>query len=165
MTIKNWAKLVISIFIAEAAGLIGAMFTASNVSGWYTTITKPVLNPPAWVFGPVWITLYALMGIAAYLVWSSYAKATEGQAKLGAKRALYFYGLQLALNAIWSPIFFGLHNIGLAFAVIFLLWVFIILTIWSFAKISHAAGWLLAPYIVWVTFAMYLNSAIWILNM
>ena len=164
MKINNIFKLIIAIVVAELAGIIGSFFTAPAVqSDWYVELVKPALNPPAWVFGPVWTTLFALMGIAAFLVWSSYAKATEDKKK-GVKLALTLFGIQLVLNILWSIIFFGLHSPGGALTLFVFLWLAIFATMIAFAKISRPAAWLLAPYIVWVSFAAYLNYAIWMLN-
>ncbi len=163
MKINNTFKLIIAIVVSELAGIIGSVFTTPSIAGWYAGIVKPALNPPAWVFGPVWTTLFALMGIAAFLVWSSYAKATEDKKK-GIKVALILFGIQLVLNTLWSIIFFGLHSPGGALVEIAFLWLAILATIITFYKISKPAVWLLIPYIAWVSFAMYLNYAIWALN-
>jgi tryptophan-rich sensory protein len=148
---------IISILIAEGAGIIGSVFTAGSVKSWYLTLAKPSWNPPSWVFGPVWTTLYALMGIAAALVWK---QRDLPQAKL----ALWVYGIQLALNMLWSILFFGLKNPGLAFAEIIILLIFILITTVLFWQINPWAGALMIPYIAWVSFASYLNYTIWQLN-
>lgn len=171
MKTKDTFKLIIAIGVSEMAGVIGAFFTTPSIAGWYAGIAKPALNPPAWVFGPVWTTLYALMGIAAFLIWREYDKASEDKRK-GIKVALALFGIQLVLNTLWSIIFFGstsltingLNNIGIALVEIVLLWLAILATIIAFAKISKPAAWLLVPYILWVSFAVYLNYAIWVLN-
>ena len=164
MKLNNLFKLVIAIAVSELAGVIGSVFTISAIPTWYAGLVKPALNPPGWIFGPAWITLYALMGIAAFLIWSSYAKASEGQAKRQIKIALGVFGIQLFLNAIWSIIFFGLHNPFWAFIEIIILWLAILWTIFAFYKISRPAAYLLLPYIIWVSFAAYLNYSIWMLN-
>lgn len=156
MKINNFLKLVISVLISEFAGVVGWAFTASAIPTWYATLAKPALNPPAWIFGPVWAILYFLMGISLWLVWKSGA--------VEKKKAIRLFIIQLTLNAIWSPIFFGYHSIGNALAVIVLLWAAIVLTILLFKRVSKPAAWFLAPYILWVSFAAYLNFAIWILN-
>jgi len=163
MKINNTFKLIIAIVVSELAGIIGSIFTTPSIAGWYAGIVKPALNPPAWVFGPVWTTLFALMGISAFLIWSSYAKATEDKKK-GIRLALILFGIQLVLNTLWSIIFFGLHSPGGALIEIVFLWLAILATIIAFYKISKPAAWLLVPYILWVSFAMYLNYAIWALN-
>lgn len=152
-------KLIVSIITAELAGIIGSAFTAPSIAGWYAGIVKPALNPPSWVFGPVWTTLFALMGIAAFLIWE------KGLNRKDVKIALGVFLGQLALNAFWSIIFFGLHSPGGAFIEIVFLWLAILATIIAFAKISKPAAWLLIPYILWVSFASYLNFMIWILNL
>jgi tryptophan-rich sensory protein len=163
MKINNTFKLIIAIVVSEMAGIIGSVFTTPSVAGWYAGLVKPALNPPSWVFGPVWTTLFALMGISAFLVWSSYAQASADKKKW-VRVALILFGVQLVLNTLWSIIFFGLHSPGSALVEIVFLWLAILATIIAFAGISKPAAWLLAPYILWVSFAMYLNYAIWALN-
>ena len=158
MKISNTFKIIIAIVVSELAGIIGSVFTAPAIVGWYAGIAKPTFNPPSWVFGPVWTTLFALMGIAAFLVWKKGLDRRDVQIALG-----IFIG-QLVLNTLWSIIFFGLHSPGGAFVEIIFLWLAICATIIAFAKISKPAAWLLAPYIAWVSFAAYLNFTIWMLN-
>lgn len=158
MKINNLSKLVISIGLSELVGIIGSIFTTSAISTWYVTLTKPDFNPPAWVFGPVWTILYLLMGISAFLVWR---KDLEPKA---IRSALSVFVVQLILNGLWSVVFFGLRNPAMALINIVLLWFTIIWTISVFYKISRSAAYLLVPYILWVTFAGYLNYSIWILN-
>ena len=158
MKINNTFKLIIAIVVSELAGIIGSVFTTPSIAGWYAGIVKPALNPPAWVFGPVWTTLFALIGIAAFLVWK------KGLDRRDVKIALGIFLGQLVLNTLWSIIFFGLHNPGGAFIEIVFLWLGILATIIVFAKISKPAAWLLVPYILWVSFAGYLNYSIWQLN-
>lgn len=155
---KNLFKLLGAIIFCELAGVIGSFFTIPSISSWYSILTKPNLAPPNWIFGPVWTTLYALMGIAAYLVWQ------KGLERKEVKVALGIFFLQLALNVLWSIIFFGHHSPAGAFAEITLLWLAILATILIFRKISKGAAWLLVPYLLWVTFAGYLNLLIWRLN-
>ena len=164
MHVNSLVKLFVAVGISELVGILGSVFTISAIPNWYATLIKPALNPSAWVFGPVWTILYFLMGISLWLIWSSYAKASDGQRKILIKKAIGLFVVQLALNVIWSPIFFGAQSIGNALAVIILLWAAIVLTILIFKKISRTAAWLLIPYIVWVSFALYLNFAIWLLN-
>jgi len=158
MKINNTFKLVIAIVICELAGIIGSVFTTGSIVGWYAGIVKPTFNPPAWVFGPVWTTLFVLMGIAAFLVWR------KGLEHRNVKIALSIFIGQLVLNTLWSIIFFGLHSPGGALVEIVFLWLAIVATIITFAKVSKPAAWLLVPYILWVSFAMYLNFTIWTLN-
>ena len=150
--------IIISIIIAQMAGLIGSFFTVSGVQNWYVYLQKPVFSPPSWLFAPAWITLYTLMGIAAFLVWKK-------RNIIGAKPALWVYGIQLGFNALWSFIFFGMRNPGLAFIEIFILWVLILIVTVKFFKIDKGAGYLFLPYILWVTFASVLNFAVWQLNL
>lgn len=158
MKINNISKLTIAIITSEFAGIIGSVFTAPSITGWYAGIIKPDLNPPAWVFGPVWTTLFALMGIAAFLVWK------KGLDRSDVKIALGIFMGQLILNTLWSIIFFGFKSPGVAFVEIIFLWLAILATIIAFAKISKPAAWLLVPYILWVSFAAYLNYSIYALN-
>lgn len=152
------SKFIIAVVVSQSAGLLGSLFTFPAIAGWYSTIIKPEFAPPNWVFGPVWTTLFFLMGIAAFLVWR------KGFDHPGVKTALGMFALQLILNTSWSLIFFGLHSPGGAFVEIILLWLAIIATMVLFAKVSRRAAWLLAPYLAWVSFAAYLNYAIWMLN-
>lgn len=158
MVKNNFLKLIIAVVVSEFAGIIGAVFTASAIPTWYATLAKPAKNPPAWVFGPVWTTLYFLMGVAAFLVWR------QGLEKKEVKTAIGIFGLQLALNALWSIVFFGLRSPALALANIVALWLAILWTMAVFHKISRPAAYLLIPYVAWVSFAMYLNYAILKLN-
>jgi len=154
---KKVYKLVISLLIPQVAGGLGSYFTIGSVKDWYPVLVKPALNPPSWVFGPVWTTLFLLMGYALYLVWTS-------ESKKGKRLAYWVFGIQMVLNTLWSIIFFGLHSPGGALFEMIFLWLAIVATIIAFAKISKTAAWLLAPYILWVSFAGYLNYALWILN-
>lgn len=151
-------KLVFAIVLSEIAGIVGSLFTAPSIPTWYVTLARPEFSPPNWVFAPVWTTLFALMGIAAYLVW------IKGLDQKNVKTALSIFIFQLILNTLWSIIFFGMQSPGAAFIEIIVLWFAILATIVTFAKISRVAAWLLVPYIVWVSFAGYLNYFIWILN-
>ena len=155
---NNFFKLVIAIVLSECAGIIGSVFTTPSIAGWYAGLAKPALNPPAWVFAPVWTTLFALMGIAAFLIWQ------KGLNRKDTKIALGVFACQLVLNTCWSIIFFGMHNIGGALIEITILWLAIAATIFVFAKISKPAAWLLVPYILWVSFAGYLNYSLWFLQ-
>ncbi|HEY4503735.1 MAG TPA: TspO/MBR family protein [Candidatus Paceibacterota bacterium] len=158
MEIKNIIRLIITITISELAGIIGSIFTFSAIPTWYATLAKPTLNPPSWIFGPVWTTLYALMGISAFLVWK------KGWDHKDVRKALGVFLFQLVLNAVWSIIFFGLHSPLWALVNIIFMWLAIVWTMVIFYKISKPAMWLLLPYILWVSFASYLNYSIWILN-
>lgn len=148
---RSWIMLAVWILASLSAGFIGSRFPPGE---WYQSLEKPAYNPPSWLFGPVWTLLYVLMGIAAWLVWR------EG----GLSPALYVFIAQLALNALWSYLFFGINNPGLAFAEITVLWVLILLTTVLFWRIRTAAGALLLPYLSWVGFASVLNFSLWRLN-
>lgn len=154
----NILKLIVAIGVSELAGIIGSFFTVAAIPTWYAGLKKAPLNPPPWIFGPVWTILYLLMGIAAYLVWS------QGLGVQGVAPALIIFGIQLILNTLWSIIFFGLHNPGAALFEIALLWFAILFTTIFFYKVSPLASYLLLPYLAWVSFASYLNYAVWNLN-
>lgn len=153
-----WFSCAVAIVTCELAGIVGSLFTVSAVREWYPTLIRPSFAPPSWVFGPVWTTLFALMGVAAWLVWK------KGMKRQDVKTALSIFAVQLVLNTLWSILFFGLHTTGGALVEIAFLWVAIVASIIAFAKISKPAAWLLAPYILWVSFAAYLNYAFWVLN-
>ena len=165
MQCKDWTALAGFIILSEGAGVIGSVFTAPAIPGWYAALARPALAPPNWVFGPVWTALFLLMGVAAFLVWKQHSDILKNVRVLRMWRVgMSLFIAQLVLNVLWSFIFFGLHSPGAAFAYIFLLWLAIVATIAAFAKVSRPAAWLLVPYIVWVTFATYLNYMIWVLN-
>jgi len=154
----RWIGLLVFIVICVGAGGLGAIATTPEIEGWYKTITKPSWNPPGWIFGPVWTTLYIMMAIAAWLVWK----------QAGFKAAqlpLISFAVQLLLNVCWSWIFFGMHQPGWAFVEIIFLWLAILTTIILFFKKSVAAGGLMVPYLAWVSFASVLNFTIWRLNL
>jgi tryptophan-rich sensory protein len=174
-------KLLFSIIICELAGAIGSVFTISQVKTWYLGLVKPEFNPPSWIFGPVWTTLFVLMGISLYLVWNNKwrvkneinFKKTKVWNKYSQKfmsgswqklNIILIFAVQLALNVLWSVIFFTLHNPGVAFFELIMLWFAIIYTIVNFWRVSKASAWLLLPYLLWVSFAGILNCFIWILN-
>ncbi|HEU5401857.1 MAG TPA: TspO/MBR family protein [Terriglobales bacterium] len=154
---SKWIGLGAFIAICFLAAAIGSWFTAASVKSWYPTLMKPAGTPPAWVFGPVWSTLYALMATAAWLVWKQRSAADVTLAL-----ALFF--TQLALNATWSFLFFGLRRPGLALLEIAVLLAAIIATTSTFAQFSRPAFWLMTPYVVWVSYATYLNLGVWRLN-
>lgn len=155
---KNGLKLLISLALPLMVGFSGSLWTMTGPGTWFEQVRKPEWNPPGWLFAPVWTTLYILMGIALFLVWKS-------SSSMGRKKtAMILWGIQLLLNFAWSFIFFNQHLIGLALADIIVLWFFILLTIFAFARISKPAAWLLVPYICWVSFATLLNYTIWVLN-
>lgn len=140
-------------------GFLSSIVTRESITTWYPTLTKPIFNPPNWLFAPVWTILYIMIGVAGGLVWSKLESNQEI-----VKKAFGFFVIQLALNALWSYLFFGLHNPLLAFVEIILLWLIIFETFNQFKKIDKTAAYLLIPYLVWVSFAMVLNFSIWWLN-
>lgn len=155
---SNVLKLIIAVAIPLIVGGISGFFTVTGVESWYQTVNKPSWNPPNWIFGPVWTTLYLLMGIALFLVWKS------DSSDMLKKTAIILFAVQLLLNFFWSFIFFDQHQIGWALAEIIIMWFFILLTIFAFGNVSKLAAWLLVPYITWVSFATILNYTIWKLN-
>ena len=142
------------LLLCFAAAALGGFFMPGE---WYASLEKPSWNPPGWVFGPVWTALYAVMAVAAWLVWRRGGFAAQ-------RRPLLLFSVQITLNAAWTPLFFGLHRPGLAFAEIVLLWLAIAATLVVFARVSRPAAWLLVPYLAWVSFAAVLNFTLWRLN-
>lgn len=155
---NKWIKLAISITAPLAVGTVSGFFTTPEIDTWYQTIKKPSWQPPNWLFGPVWTTLYLMMGVALWLVWTAKAEAS----KKGMAVTLWI--IQLVLNFFWSFVFFKRHQIDWALGEILVLWLFIVLTIFAFARIRTAAAWLLVPYVSWVTFATVLTYTIYKLN-
>ena len=156
---NKYVKILIFVATCIAVGYLSGSVTRSAVTTWFPTLVKPSFNPPAWVFAPVWSLLYIMMGIAAGLVWNRIDFERET-----VRKALLFFAIQLALNAIWSLIFFGLKNPLLALVEIILLWLMIYETYIKFIKIDKIASYLLIPYLLWVSFATVLNASIWWLN-
>jgi tryptophan-rich sensory protein len=154
----NPLAFIINIAIPLVIGTIGAFFTAHSVKTWYPTLAKPAFNPPDWVFGPVWTTLYILIGISAYLVWQKRKEIVHFP------RTIAVYLMQLILNLMWSFIFFYARQIGVALVEIVLLLVIVIVNAWLFYKIDKTAGLLFIPYILWVGFATLLTASIFSLN-
>lgn len=152
----NYLKLFISLALPQLAGGLGAFFTFSSVQNWYLTLNRPTWNPPNWLFGPVWTVLYILMGIACYLIWISDHPRKQLLLKL--------YFVQLILNALWSPAFFGMKSPILGLFVIVPLWGAILLCIVQFRRVNPLASGLMVPYLLWVTFATVLNGSIFLLN-
>ncbi len=155
---KDYLGAAIFVVICEVAGGAGALFTTPQIGTWYAGLNKPMIAPPNWIFAPVWTTLFALMGVAAYLVWR------RRKQDVRAGEALMIFFMQLGLNIIWSGLFFGRHSVDGALAEIIVLWLAILLTIVKFKSISRTAAYLLLPYILWVTFAGYLNFLLYTLN-
>ena len=155
---NKWLKLIVSIIIPQAVGLLGSIATTSSVRDWYPTLNKPAFNPPSWLFAPVWTLLFLLMGIALYLIWK------KGIETPGVKEVLIFFGAQLVLNILWSIFFFGLRSPLLGLIDIIPLVVLIYLTFIKFKQIDPTAGYLLLPYLAWTSFATILNLSLLILN-
>lgn len=155
---KDLPKLIISVITCELVGLLGTPFTVSAIPTWYATLNKPFFAPPNWLFGPVWTVLYFMMGIAFYLIWK------QGWKKKKVRTAGKYFAAQLALNFIWSPIFFGLRAPLLGLFVIVAMWAAIVLTMKKFYPLLRLAFYLLVPYLLWVSFATLLNAAIVALN-
>ena len=142
-----------------AVGYFSSLVTRDNIPTWYVTLKKPFFNPPNWVFAPVWTILYIMMGIAAGRVWN---KVDSDQQNV--KKGMYFFIIQLALNALWSYLFFGMHNLFLSIIEIILLWLMIYETYSQFKKVDSLASKLLIPYLVWVSYASILTASVWYLN-
>ena len=149
---KNYLGLAFFLFLVVLASSVGGLFPPGE---WYAALAKPPLNPPNWLFAPAWAVLYIAMAVAAWLVWKSEHESIS---------PLVLWGIQLALNALWSYLFFGLQMVGVALIEVVIMLAFIIVTCISFFRANITAGWLMVPYIVWVTFATYLNAGIWWLN-
>ncbi|MGQ9695829.1 MAG: TspO/MBR family protein [Thermodesulfobacteriota bacterium] len=158
MKINKLIKLIISILLCQLAGVIGSFFTTPAIPTWYQTLIKPFFTPPNWIFAPVWISLYFLMGLSLFLVW------TKKEEDSRAGKAIIIFFVQLILNALWSISFFGFRSPFLGFLNIVLLWLAILWTMQKFLKISNAGGLLLLPYFLWVSYAAVLNFSLWILN-
>jgi benzodiazapine receptor len=153
----EWKKLIAAILICQLAGIIGSVFTMPVIGTWYATLNKPFFTPPNWVFGPVWITLYTLIGASLYMIWEK----GKGLIRKTAMNAFY---AQLGLNTLWSFLFFGLHSPVFGLVCIVALWIKIAYTILKFYKISKNAAYLMVPYLLWVTLATALNASILLLN-
>lgn len=163
MNTAKVARLVIWIALAQAAGMVGSVFTLPALPTWYASLIKPAFTPPGWLFGPVWFGLYTLIGLAAYIVWESRSTHTDRKQQL-IKDALRLFGVQLVLNAVWSALFFGARQPVVAFGEILVLWMFVAATIKAFKAIKPLAALLLVPYLVWISFAALLNLGIALLN-
>ena len=155
---RKLIQILISIGICLLAGAIGSMATQTSVNTWYTTLNKPVFNPPNWLFGPVWTLLFVLMGVAAGMVWN------KGFYHKWVKTGLYHFGFQLLLNVAWSLVFFGMKEVFGALLIVVSLFVLLLFTYKWFKVVNVKAAYLLVPYILWVAFASVLNFSIWQLN-
>ena len=156
---QKFLRIVTVVFTCLVIGYLSGMVTRDSITTWYPTLVKPVFNPPNWIFAPVWSLLYIMMGVAGGMIWNRIDSDEEN-----VKKAFKIFIAQLALNALWSYLFFGLHNPLLALIEIILLWLLIFETYNQFKKIDKVAGMLLLPYLAWVSFATILNGSIWWLN-
>jgi len=152
-------RILLVVMTCVVIGYLSGMVTRESITTWYPTLVKPVFNPPNWIFAPVWTALYIMMGVAGGLVWNQ----IEAQPEL-VKKGFLFFIIQLGLNALWSYLFFGLHNPFLALIEVILLLLMIFETYVIFKKVDRIAGLLMVPYLAWVTFATILNASIWWLN-
>jgi len=157
-SVREIPKLILSILVVFVAGSIGTLSTISELTTWYAALTKPDWTPPNWAFGPIWSTLYVLMGIALFLVWR------KGLERKDVKFAIIIFVVQLVLNVLWSVVFFGMHSIFSGFILILILWIAIFANIIAFYVISKPAGLILIPYLIWVSIASYLNYSVYLLN-
>ncbi len=154
---KKIIQLSLSIFICLSIGAVSGIATASGIKTWYITLEKPFFNPPNYLFGPVWTTLYILMGISFYMI----LQTPKSEIR---KKAITIFIIQLVLNFCWSFLFFKFNLLGISFIEIILIWISILLMIMTFYKIDKKAALLQIPYLLWVTFASILNGSIWFLN-
>ncbi len=178
---KQISKFTISLLVCLGAGAVGSLFTTANIPIWYASLNKPTFSPPNAVFAPVWTTIYILLATALFLVWRNNWQIRNPIWKKAQKpwngwsqqfwagswqkqNIIALFAVQLILNILWSYFFFGLHDPGLAFFELIALWCSIVYLIINFFRVSKPAAWLLAPYLLWVTFAGCLNFSIWMLN-
>jgi len=151
--------LAVAVLTVEVVGASGAVFTAQGLGMWYETLQRPALAPPSWVFGPVWTVLFALIGVAVWLVWRRVDSSPREARLAGGVFAVHF-----VFNLGWSAVFFGLQEVGVGLVVIGVLWLLIVTTIWTFGRVDRRAAVLLVPYLLWVSFAAFLNYRFWVLN-
>lgn len=156
---QKYLRICLVVMTCLVVGYLSGMVTRESITTWYPTLVKPFFNPPNWIFAPVWTALYIMMGFAGGIVWTK-----VDQDEKTVKKAFLFFIIQLGLNALWSFIFFYLHNPLLAFIEIIILLLVIFETYTQFKKIDKIAGYLFIPYLCWVSFAMILNASIWWLN-
>lgn len=156
---QKTVRIALVVSTCLLVGYLSGMVTQESVKTWFPTLVKPVFNPPSWVFFPVWTILYIMIGVSGGMIWSKLESNQEA-----VKKAFGIFVIQLALNALWSYLFFGLHNPLLAFIEIIVLWLMIFETFTQFKKIDKVAANLLIPYLAWVSFALVLNGSIWWLN-
>ena len=152
-------SLLLVVVLVELVGASGSLFTVQGLDVWYETLERPALAPPNWVFGPVWTTLFALIGGAVWLVWRKIDVRPRR-----VRVALVVFVVHFVANLAWSLVFFGLQQIAAGLVVILVLWLLIVATMWTFYRVDRRAALLLVPYLVWVSFATYLNYEFWVLN-
>lgn len=155
---NNFVLLIFAILVSLTPGIIGSLFTVKSIESWYIYLNKPSFNPPNWLFSPVWTTLYILIGISLFLILKNKDRSIRY------KNALILFSFHLVLNASWSIIFFEIRSLLLAFINIILLCIVVLFCIINFYKIDKKAAYLLIPYLLWISFASYLNLAILLLN-
>jgi translocator protein len=158
IAVRSYPALAAAVLFCIIVGSLGSLVTVTGPGSWYAGLAKPFFTPPGWVFAPVWITLFTLMGIAVYLVWQ------EGIEKPKVRKAFAIFGVQFAFNVTWSFLFFGLRSPLLGLIDIVILWVMIAATIAAFYSVKKTAAFLLVPYIAWVTLATALNGAVYLMN-
>lgn len=158
MKTLSFFRLVIAVGLCLAVGAVGSLATAPKIPTWYAGLAKPGWTPPDAVFPIAWTTLYVLMAVALWRLWQLHAPSPER------RRAVLLWFAQLALNALWSPVFFGMEAPGVALVIVVVLWLAIAATIFACARIDRIAAWLLVPYLAWVSYATTLNAAIVVLN-
>jgi translocator protein len=155
---RSAIALFVAIATPLAAGGLGTIATSQAIPTWYRGLRRPSWTPPGWIFGPVWTTLYTMMGVAAWLVWKA------GWEKSSVRRGIGLFVGQLFLNAIWTPLFFGRRAFGAALIDLSLLWGMIVATGIQFYRVSRPAGLLMLPYLLWVSYASSLNAGVWWMN-
>jgi tryptophan-rich sensory protein len=155
---RLWQKIILSIVVAETLGGLGGILTASSIKDWYASLTEPPGTPPNWIFGPVWTILYGMIAVSFALIWH---RSEKGRLR---SKAFAIFAIQALLNLSWTPVFFGVHQLGLALAIIIFLAGSIVATIIAFRKIDRTASVLLIPYLIWVCYATYLNGGYWYCN-
>ena len=157
-------RLIVSLAITLFAGFLGSLANFTSLETWYPTLVKPAFQPPSWLFAPVWTILFILMGISLFLIWDQGHKKKKDKNKDYRQSAIFFFGVQLVANVLWSFLFFFFQSPFLAFIEIIVLLITIILNIYYFKSLHRTAAWLLIPYFLWVCFATVLNFTIWQLN-
>ena len=159
-----WWKILISSIVILVLGFLSGVSTADSIPNWYVTLNKPFFTPPNWLFGPAWTVIYILMGISFGRIWQVVAKSRYPIVQKFARQGLWLFVVQFFLNLIWTPVFFGMQSPGVALFIIIPLAILILLVIRHFFRLDRMAAFVLIPYLVWVTFASFLNLGIYVLN-